>query len=78
MRHGPGWLSSLKSVSQDQNYGYVFANRPEQIDDLSDINGIGPATERDLNRIGIYHFAQIANWNQENAQAISGTLGLGD
>ena len=73
-----GWLSSLQSVPQDKNYGHIFANRPSDIDDLSDIKGVGHATERDLNRIGIYQFGQIASWTDENIDAISETLELGD
>jgi predicted flap endonuclease-1-like 5' DNA nuclease len=73
-----GWLSSLETVPQDKDFGFVFNQRPDQIDDLSDINGIGPATERDLNRIGIYHFNQIAHWSDANVEAIRDTLNLGD
>ncbi len=73
-----GWLSSLETVPQDKDFGFVFTQRPEKIDDLSDINGIGPATERDLNRIGIFHFNQIAHWSESNIQAVCETLNLGD
>ena len=73
-----GWLSSLRTVPKDKNYGFVFDSPPERIDDLSDINGVGHATERELNRIGIYHFYQIACWSQENIDAIAETLELGD
>jgi len=51
-------------------------SEPSQIDDLSRINGIGNATESDLNRLGIYHFSQIANWTAENSAAVAKTLGL--
>ena len=73
-----GWLSSLKSVPTDRNYGDVFNERPEKIDDLSDINGVGPATERALNRIGIFQFRQIARWSEENIREFAETLELGD
>ncbi|MGJ3263231.1 MAG: hypothetical protein ACFE0R_08340 [Salinarimonas sp.] len=33
-------------------------------DDLKRINGIGPANERKLNALGIYHFDQIAEWDE--------------
>ena len=72
------WLSSLRSVPQGKDYGHVFANRPERVDDLSEINGVGPATERDLNRIGIFQYAQVAAWTDENCHAISETLELGN
>ena len=72
------WLNSLKSVPQDRDFGTVMPNRPPRVDDLSRINGIGPSTERELNRIGVYRFRQIAMWTQENIESISDTLNLGD
>ena len=71
-----GWLSSMDSVPTDKDFGHVFATRPTRVDDLSDINGIGGPTEHDLNRIGIYHFEQIANWNADNVVAVNELLNL--
>lgn len=73
-----GWLSTFKPVPapSDLNFDAVCESEPDQIDDLSRINGIGNATESDLNRIGIYHFRQIANWTPENSAAVAETLGL--
>ena len=73
-----GWLSTLKPAPapSDLNFGAVCESEPDQIDDLSRINGIGNATESDLNRLGIYHFRQIANWTAENSAAVAETLGL--
>ena len=72
-----GWLSSLQSIPQNRNFGWVHPQRPETVDDLSLIEGVGPATERDLNRLGVYHFQQIQQWTEENIRAISETLDLG-
>ena len=33
---------------------------------LTEIKGIGPKVEEQLNAAGIYHFEQIANWSEEN------------
>jgi len=73
-----GWLSTLRPAPapSDLNFGVVCESEPSQIDDLSRINGIGNATESDLNRLGIYHFSQIANWTAENSAAVAKTLGL--
>ena len=73
-----GWLSTLKPApaSSELNFGDVCESEPIQIDDLSRIDGIGNATESDLNRLGIYHFRQIANWTPENSAAVAETLGL--
>ena len=75
-----GWLSTLRPAPapSDLNFGAVCESEPNQIDDLSRINGIGNATESDLNRLGIYHFRQIANWTPENTAAVAETLGLGN
>ena len=35
-------------------------------DKLTEIKGIGPKVEEQLNKAGIYHFDQIANWTNEN------------
>ena len=37
-------------------------------DALTQIKGIGPKVEEQLNAAGIYHFEQIAHWNEENIQ----------
>ena len=35
-------------------------------DNLTKIKGIGIKIEQTLNELGIYHFSQIANWNEHN------------
>lgn len=37
-------------------------------DSLTQIKGIGPKVEEQLNAAGIYHFSQIANWTEANIQ----------
>ena len=37
-------------------------------DDLKRVRGIGPANEKKLNGLGVYHFSQIAAWTAENAK----------
>ena len=39
------------------------APRGGKADDLKLIKGVGPALEKQMNEIGIFHFDQIANWN---------------
>lgn len=46
--------------------GRVFDAAPDNVDDLKKISGVGPALEEKLNGFGIYTFAQIAEWSQEN------------
>ena len=37
-------------------------------DDLKRIRGIGPANEKKLHGLGVYHFSQIAAWTEQNAK----------
>lgn len=72
-----GWLSSnLATIPNETDFGNIYTRRPNRIDKLSDINGIGPATERDLNRIGIYQFVQIAGWTRQQAESVAKVLNL--
>jgi NADH-quinone oxidoreductase subunit E len=48
---GETWRPELLALPRD--------GRP---DDLKLISGIGPMLEKSLNRLGIFHFEQIANW----------------
>jgi NADH-quinone oxidoreductase subunit E len=41
----------------------LAAARDGKPDDLLRISGIGPANEKILHGLGIFHFDQIANWN---------------
>ena len=51
---GPGKRPAALSAARD--------NRP---DDLKRIKGIGPKLEKLCNRLGFYHFDQIAAWSDE-------------
>ena len=42
--------------------------RDNKKDTLTQIKGIGPKVEEQLNAAGIYHFEQIANWSEKNIQ----------
>ena len=42
------------------------APRNGEKDDLTQIKGIGPKVEEQLNAAGIYHMDQIANWTEAN------------
>jgi len=52
----------------------VYESAPEQVDDLKKISGVGPALEEKLNGFGIYTFAQIAEWSQENINTFDDLL----
>jgi predicted flap endonuclease-1-like 5' DNA nuclease len=54
----------------EQNNKALLANQGEPGDDLKMIRGIGPAFERELRRLGVVTFAQIAAWTPEDIDAI--------
>jgi len=43
-----------------------FASAPEHVDDLKRIKGVGSVIEETLHDLGIYQFAQISSWNDDN------------
>lgn len=47
------------------------APAPEETDDLSLINGVGPFIEKKLNEVGVYQYAQIASWTKEDIEQIT-------
>lgn len=62
----------------------VEADRPELLDAplrgkpdaLTVINGIGNAIEANLNKLGIFHYAQIAQWKMDQAGWIERNIGF--
>lgn len=51
--------------------------RESQKDDLKKIPGIGPVFERVLNKMGIFTFRTIANWDANDMKRIAGKLDTG-
>ena len=48
---------------------------PEDRDDLSRIQTIGPFLEKQLNRHGVYYFDQIAEWTEEDVDQMASQIG---
>ncbi|HVG02948.1 MAG TPA: hypothetical protein VM842_08655 [Nitrospira sp.] len=48
--------------------------RSQQKDDLKQIHGIGPVMERVLNRMGMFTFRQIAEWNDRDVEHMASEL----
>ncbi len=42
-----------------------FASRPDKVDELKRIKGIGAVIEKTLNELGIYQFSQISDWSND-------------
>ena len=58
-----------------------YTQRPDQVDDLKKIKGIGPTLEKLLNELGIYQFGQLAAlndaeiaWVDEHIEAFKGRI----
>lgn len=54
------------SLSEDWRPSGLSAPRDGTADDLKRIRGIGPVIERTLNELGIFHFDQIAAFDDDN------------
>ena len=52
----------------------VEAARDGRADDLKLISGIGPKLEQKLNSLGIWHYAQIADWTQANIDWVNAAI----
>jgi len=52
----------------------LFTSPPEPTDDLKRIKGIGAVIEKTLNKLGVYQFEQIANWNDDNCAWVDNFL----
>ncbi|MDK9696463.1 MAG: cell envelope biogenesis protein TolA, partial [Siculibacillus sp.] len=69
-------LPSVKAIADRAAAADAVGSRPLALaaplrgaaDDLKRIRGIGPANEKKLHGIGVYHFSQIAAWSAENAR----------
>lgn len=51
-----------------------FASRPDKVDDLKRIKGVGLVIEETLNDLGVYQFTQIAEWDQDNISWVENFL----
>jgi predicted flap endonuclease-1-like 5' DNA nuclease len=54
----------------EQDVQAARTQQTEPGDDLKLIRGIGPAFERELRRLGVHSFAQIAAWTPEDVDSI--------
>ena len=67
----------IKAVP-DPKLGLIYPSRPEKIDDLTALKGIAQVLELRLHELGIYTYAQIAHWNEENIKEFSSRLAFKD
>ena len=65
-----------KAVASDAGTQPTGLKAPKKgkADDLKTIEGVGPALEKLLNELGIFHFEQIAGWGEAEIAWIDGNL----
>lgn len=66
---------AIPPAAQDQPPG-LGAPRYGMRDDLTQIVGVLPVVETTLNRIGVYHFDQVADWSDGHAGWVEAHLGI--
>ncbi len=59
---------------EERDLGRVFESRPDRVDDLKKIAGIGPQLEEKLNNLGVYTFGQIAEWGPDQIETFDDLL----
>ena len=52
----------------------LMESAPETADDLKKISGVGPKLEEKMNALGIYTFAQVAEWGPSEVQRVDDHL----
>lgn len=58
--------SKSKSQTKSSSGPKLYTSRPDQVDDLKMIAGIGPKLEGVLHQVGVYQFKQIADWKKKD------------
>ena len=66
----------IDGLIDDAKLGPVYPSAPENADDLKAIQGLGKKIESELHGIGIYTFAQIGAWTEDQVAEVDKRLGL--
>lgn len=62
------------AATDEQQPKLLSAPDGGKADDLKQLKGVGPALEKTLNELGIYHFAQIAEWSAKEIAWVDSRL----
>ena len=54
----------------------LFPEAPSEKDDLKKITGVGPKLEEAMNKLGIYQFAQVASWTNDEIMWVDDSLSV--
>ena len=68
----------MEKMTFDDQLGPLYRRAPKQRDDLKQIHGIASVMERKLNRIGVYSYQQIMEWDDVAVAEFSNLLAFGD
>ena len=61
-------------AKEDEKLGLIYNERPDDVDDLTEIKGVGPVLEKELNNFGVYTFKQISEWSTDNVSEFDNLL----
>ena len=61
-------------IVDDQSYGLIYTEIPEEEDDLTKIKGVGETLKKKLNEYGVFKFRQIAVWTPQVCADFSNRL----
>ena len=67
-------LADQGAASEGTKPALLDAPKGGRADDLKQIKGVGPKLEALLNRLGVYHFEQIAGWGAEEVAWVDANL----
>lgn len=62
----------------DSRLGLIYKTKPDKIDDLTAIKGVGDTFQERLHEFGIYTYEQIATWNEDQIREFSARLAFKD
>ena len=66
--------AAMPTLNDERRPEALAEPRENEKDDLKRVSGIGPKIEGVLNKLGIFHFDQIARWNRDNVAWVDGYL----
>jgi NADH-quinone oxidoreductase subunit E len=67
-------VDSKQAFKLDDKNRPVAMERPEAVDDLKLISGVGPKIEEILHELGIFTFKQVASWKKAEREWVDGYL----
>lgn len=62
----------------DPKLGLIYLTQPKETDDLTALKGIAQVLEKRLHEFGIYTYAQIAAWDEDQVREFSSRLSFKD